>query len=86
MNLIHGYLPSRICYFITHLHTRPRPIYLVRHGESVYNTLGLIGGDSDLSERGERFSHRLAQFMRFRHPDLQFVRTHAFCVPSLMTI
>jgi 6-phosphofructo-2-kinase/fructose-2,6-biphosphatase 2 len=29
MNRIKSYLPSRICYFITHLHTKPRPIYFV---------------------------------------------------------
>lgn len=51
MNRVMGYLPSRICYFITHLHTTQRPIYLTRHGVSQYNELELIGGDSSLAPR-----------------------------------
>lgn len=34
--------------------TNERKIWLTRHGESQFNTKGLIGGDSLLSERGER--------------------------------
>jgi len=51
LNRIKGYLPSRISHFITHLHTTPRPIYLTRHGESLFNQRDLIGGDSALSDR-----------------------------------
>lgn len=32
----------------------PRSIYLSRHGESEYNRMGRIGGDSPLSESGQR--------------------------------
>ena len=58
-NLIRGFLPGRILHFVMNLHTRPRPIYLSRHGESVYNKLGKIGGDSGLSELGEEYAVKL---------------------------
>lgn len=45
------------------LHINPRCIYLTRHGESVYNMLGRIGGDSPLSPRGHEYAARLKQFM-----------------------
>ena len=43
-------------------HVKVRSIYLTRHGESVYNQQKLIGGDSDLSERGYKYSDRLKLF------------------------
>ena len=33
---------------------KKRSIYVCRHGESVRNMLGQIGGDSDISERGKQ--------------------------------
>lgn len=38
-------------------------LWLTRHGESVYNGLGLIGGDPDLSPKGLSFAKRLARFV-----------------------
>ncbi len=38
-------------------------LWLTRHGESVYNGLGLIGGDPELSPKGLGFAKRLARFM-----------------------
>ena len=34
----------------------PRPIYLARHGQSHYNSLKKLGGDSDLTDCGEEYS------------------------------
>jgi broad specificity phosphatase PhoE len=45
-----------------HLHTLPRTFYFTRHGQSEYNELGKIGGDSGLSVNGEEYARRLAQF------------------------
>jgi 6-phosphofructo-2-kinase/fructose-2,6-biphosphatase len=57
------------------LHTTPRPIYLSRHGESVYNKLGKIGGDSGLSDLGEEYAKRLGSFVDEKltkeHPHLR---------------
>lgn len=44
------------------LHTLPRTFYLSRHGQSEYNVLGKIGGDSGLSSAGLEYARRLAIF------------------------
>ena len=62
-NRISGYLPSRLVYFLMNIHPIPRPIYLTRHGESMHNTEGRIGGDSGLSPAGSRVSQNLARFV-----------------------
>lgn len=46
------------------LHTLPRNFYLTRHGESEYNALGKIGGDSMLSKIGIEYARRLAQYAK----------------------
>lgn len=63
---IQGYLPSRLVYFLMNLHPIPRPVYLTRHGESVFNAEGKIGGDSGLSLRGEAFAKRLGSWANER--------------------
>ncbi|EFA74974.1 Fructose-6-phosphate-2-kinase [Heterostelium album PN500] len=60
VNNITGYIPSRIVFFLMNLHIHPRPIWLTRHGESEFNAAGKIGGDSDLTERGDNYAHQLA--------------------------
>ncbi|KAJ3051029.1 Fructose-2,6-bisphosphatase [Rhizophlyctis rosea] len=59
VNKVRGYLQSRIVYFLMNLNITPRSFYFSRHGESVYNLQGKIGGDSDISPRGEAFAKRL---------------------------
>lgn len=61
---IRGYLPLKIVHFCMNLHTLPRTFYLTRHGQSEYNLLGRIGGDSGLSEKGLEYAHRLAKYVR----------------------
>jgi broad specificity phosphatase PhoE len=46
------------------LHTLPRTFYLTRHGQSEYNLLGKIGGDSGLTPAGLEYSRRLAVFAK----------------------
>jgi 6-phosphofructo-2-kinase / fructose-2,6-biphosphatase 2 len=46
------------------LHTLPRTFYLTRHGQSDYNLLGKIGGDSSLTPAGLEYARRLADFAR----------------------
>lgn len=46
------------------LHTLPRTFYLTRHGQSEYNLLGKIGGDSGLSPAGLEYARRLALFAK----------------------
>ncbi len=46
------------------LHTLPRTLYFTRHGQSEYNLLGKIGGDSGLSHNGQEYARRLAKFAK----------------------
>lgn len=46
------------------LHTSPRKYYLSRHGQSEYNLVGKIGGDSGLSKNGEEYARRLGKFAK----------------------
>ncbi|KAL3760342.1 hypothetical protein ACHAWU_006340 [Discostella pseudostelligera] len=57
-----GYLPQKVVHFVMNLHTLPRVFYLTRHGQSDYNLLGKIGGDSGLTDAGRKFARRLADF------------------------
>jgi broad specificity phosphatase PhoE len=61
---IRGYLPLKIVHFVMNLHTLPRYFYFTRHGQSEYNLLGKIGGDSGLSANGSEYAKRLALFAK----------------------
>ncbi|RLN30511.1 6-phosphofructo-2-kinase/fructose-2,6-bisphosphatase [Panicum miliaceum] len=47
-------------------HLTPRPILLTRHGESLHNVRGRVGGDTVLSEAGELYAKKLANFIEKR--------------------
>ncbi|XP_075525748.1 6-phosphofructo-2-kinase/fructose-2,6-biphosphatase isoform X2 [Dermacentor variabilis] len=59
-----GHIQSRVVYYLMNIHIMPRSIYLTRHGESVLNLQGRIGGDADLSERGREYALALAKFIK----------------------
>jgi broad specificity phosphatase PhoE len=59
---IRGYLPLKVVHFVMNLHTLPRTFYFTRHGQSEYNLLGKIGGDSGLTPAGLEYARRLAEF------------------------
>eukprot|EP00523_Entomoneis_sp_CCMP467_P000791 CAMPEP_0168748640 /NCGR_PEP_ID=MMETSP0724-20121128/16282_1 /TAXON_ID=265536 /ORGANISM="Amphiprora sp., Strain CCMP467" /LENGTH=583 /DNA_ID=CAMNT_0008796479 /DNA_START=117 /DNA_END=1868 /DNA_ORIENTATION=+ len=59
---IRGYLPLKVVHFCMNLHTLPRTFYMTRHGQSEYNLLGKIGGDSGLTPNGIEYAKRLADF------------------------
>ncbi len=63
VNKIESYLPSRVIHFLMNLHITPRPIWLVRHGESEFNPEDRIGGNSVLTAKGDDFSHKLADWV-----------------------
>lgn len=58
-----GHVQSRVVYYLMNIHIIPRSIYLTRHGESVYNLNGRIGGDSELSERGLEYAKALSKYI-----------------------
>ncbi|KAJ3032642.1 Fructose-2,6-bisphosphatase [Rhizophlyctis rosea] len=64
VNKVRGYLQSRIISFLMNLNITPRSFYFSRHGESLFNASGRIGGDSDLSPRGQLFAQRLPALMK----------------------
>jgi broad specificity phosphatase PhoE/predicted kinase len=68
LNRIRGYLPARLAPLLINLHITRRPIWLTRHGESNFNVLGLLGGDSELSPRGEEYAKNLAAFVHSQAP------------------
>ncbi|XP_027631889.1 6-phosphofructo-2-kinase/fructose-2,6-bisphosphatase 2 isoform X5 [Tupaia chinensis] len=63
VNRVQDYIQSKIVYYLMNIHVQPRTIYLCRHGESEFNLLGKIGGDSGLSVRGKQFSQALRTFL-----------------------
>ncbi|XP_041316398.1 6-phosphofructo-2-kinase/fructose-2,6-bisphosphatase 2 isoform X4 [Pyrgilauda ruficollis] len=63
VNRVQDYIQSKIVYYLMNIHVQPRTIYLCRHGESEYNLVGRIGGDSGLSARGKQFSQALKKFI-----------------------
>ncbi|VDO84314.1 unnamed protein product [Heligmosomoides polygyrus] len=46
------------------IHILPRSIYLTRHGESEYNQIGRLGGDSPLSENGAKYAEKLRDYFK----------------------
>ncbi|PRW44500.1 G8 domain-containing [Chlorella sorokiniana] len=72
VNRISGYLPGKMVFFLMQVCRagvgRPRKIWLTRHGESQFNTLGKIGGNSVLSPRGEMYAQLLPDILASRIP------------------
>ncbi|KAG1453395.1 hypothetical protein G6F55_008163 [Rhizopus delemar] len=64
INVIRGYLESRIVYYLMNLHTRPKRIWFSRHGESLFNLEDRIGGDAGLSPRGEQYALKLPELVK----------------------
>eukprot|EP00596_Hydrurales_sp_CCMP1899_P002298 CAMPEP_0119035422 /NCGR_PEP_ID=MMETSP1177-20130426/2404_1 /TAXON_ID=2985 /ORGANISM="Ochromonas sp, Strain CCMP1899" /LENGTH=503 /DNA_ID=CAMNT_0006993635 /DNA_START=129 /DNA_END=1640 /DNA_ORIENTATION=- len=60
---IRGYLPLKVVHFIMNLRTSSHAFYLSRHGQSEYNAIGRIGGDSGLSTHGINYAKNLAEFV-----------------------
>lgn len=58
-----GFLSSQVVYYLLNFNLSPRQIWITRHGESIDNQLGRIGGDSELSENGHRYGQALAKFI-----------------------
>ena len=66
LHRVAGYLLARVVHFLLNLHVQPRSVRLTRHGESEFNVLGRIGGDSPLSEAGRGYARTLASVLRAR--------------------
>ncbi|XTI95040.1 bifunctional 6-phosphofructo-2-kinase/fructose-2,6-bisphosphate 2-phosphatase [Cenococcum geophilum] len=60
---IKGFLSAQAVYYLLNFNLAPRMIWVTRHGESLDNVTGKIGGDSDLSENGKRYAQAMARFI-----------------------
>lgn len=69
LHAVRGYLPVRLSSFLASLHLVPRTVWLTRHGESLDNLDGRIGGDSALSERGRIYPRSLRAYVDEHAPD-----------------
>jgi len=63
VNRLDSYLGSRVAFFLMALNLRTRKIYFSRHGESEFNVVGKIGGDPDITARGQRYATALGKWM-----------------------
>jgi len=66
---IQGYLESKLVSFCMNIHTEPRTIILVRHGQSEYNIQDRIGGDPALTKVGAEFGKNLAKYIEEQGPN-----------------
>jgi 6-phosphofructo-2-kinase len=60
---IKGFLAGQAVYYLLNFNLAPRMIWITRHGESMDNVAGRIGGDSDLSENGQKYSQAMSRFI-----------------------
>eukprot|EP00515_Schizochytrium_aggregatum_P006538 CAMPEP_0202071992 /NCGR_PEP_ID=MMETSP0964-20121228/2144_1 /ASSEMBLY_ACC=CAM_ASM_000500 /TAXON_ID=4773 /ORGANISM="Schizochytrium aggregatum, Strain ATCC28209" /LENGTH=594 /DNA_ID=CAMNT_0048639003 /DNA_START=56 /DNA_END=1840 /DNA_ORIENTATION=+ len=63
VNKINGFLESKLVSFCMNIHTEPRVIVLVRHGQSEFNIQDRIGGDPKITEAGHQFADNLAKYI-----------------------
>lgn len=68
---IQGFLASQTIYFLLNFNLCERQIWITRHGESTDNLNGRIGGNANLTKRGEKFSKTLALFMNFQRQEFR---------------
>ncbi|PGH13768.1 hypothetical protein AJ79_03467 [Helicocarpus griseus UAMH5409] len=60
---VNGFLSSQVMYYLLNFNLAPRQIWICRHGESLDNVAGRIGGDSQLSADGHRYAKALERFI-----------------------
>lgn len=60
---IRGFLSAQANYYLLNFNLAPRQIWITRHGLSMDNISGKIGGDSDLAPEGHKYAKSLAKFM-----------------------
>ncbi|KAK4505271.1 hypothetical protein PRZ48_003234 [Zasmidium cellare] len=60
---IKGFLMAQANYYLLNFNLAPRQIWITRHGLSMDNVSGKIGGDSDLAPEGHQYARSLSRFM-----------------------
>jgi 6-phosphofructo-2-kinase len=67
-----GFLTSGIASYLSTFNLSPRQIWITRHGKSVDNVLGKIGGDSDLTPAGRDYGTVLYNFTCYKRKEWEF--------------
>lgn len=60
---IRGFLSAQANYYLLNFNLAPRQIWITRHGLSLDNVSGKLGGDSDLAEEGIAYARSLTRFI-----------------------
>lgn len=79
MNNIFGFIESKLISYLINLHIGDRAVYFSRHGESIFNTLNKIGGDSSLSEEGKEYAEKLAEYFSDEFKEWKGVKPKLYC-------
>ncbi|KAM5441108.1 6-phosphofructo-2-kinase [Microsporum ferrugineum] len=58
-----GFMASQVVSYLLNFNLSPRQIWISRHGESLDDVSGRIGGNAPLSENGTRYAKALAKFI-----------------------
>lgn len=66
---LEGFLSTGIATYLSSFNLSPRQIWITRHGQSLDNHLGKIGGNAELTERGHHYSHVLYNFITQKRKD-----------------
>ncbi|KAH6885897.1 6-phosphofructo-2-kinase-domain-containing protein [Thelonectria olida] len=61
-----GFLSNGISHYLASFNLAPRQIWITRHGQSVDNELGKLGGDSALTELGHYYGQALHRFITYK--------------------
>jgi len=59
-----GFLSAQLVSYLLNFNLAARQIWITRHGESIDNVNGKIGGDSDLSDYGHAYARALTAFTK----------------------
>ncbi|KAL6860981.1 bifunctional 6-phosphofructo-2-kinase/fructose-2,6-bisphosphate 2-phosphatase [Trichoderma novae-zelandiae] len=64
-----GFLSGGLSTYLSSFNLAPRQIWITRHGQSVDNELGRLGGDSPLTERGHCYAQALHRFITHKRKE-----------------
>lgn len=66
---VRGFLSSGISTYLASFNLSPRQIWITRHGQSMDNELGKLGGNSPLTERGHCYAQALHKFITHKRQE-----------------
>ncbi|KAF3060164.1 hypothetical protein CFAM422_011390, partial [Trichoderma lentiforme] len=64
-----GFLSGGLSTYLSSFNLAPRQIWITRHGQSIDNELGKLGGDSALTERGHCYAQALHRFITHKRKE-----------------